>query len=125
LNADPSRGLKAEYLSGGFKAEQASLTLHMPFSVNASSVNGGFLGAGDPSRRANEFSITFTPSVQEPCPLHGNWFTNVFFGAESEYRNGFAETGFDVRSAMVAIAMNIGRVGTDSLVWKRTSVTDG
>lgn len=133
LSADPSRGLKAEYLSGRFESEQSSLTLNIPFRINSSSVNGGFVSGstrqpasanGSLRERASRFTITFTPAVQEPCPLHGNWFSNIFFGAESEYRNGFAEIGFDVRSAMVAIAMNIGRVGADCLVWKKTALTE-
>lgn len=116
-------GSNTEYLSGSFKVEQSSLTLQMPFRVNASSVNGGFIGPSKTRKAASSFSITFTPAVQEPCPLHGNWFSNVFFGAEAEYRDGYAEIGFDVRSAMVAISMNIGRMGPDTLVSKQTALT--
>jgi hypothetical protein len=114
LDAVPSRGLDAQYLSGVFKPEQAALALHLPFRINASSVRGG---------TSRGFSTTFTPSVQEPCPVHGNWFRNIFIGADAEYRSGSAEIGFDIRSAMTAIALNLGRINLDALIKKMSKFT--
>lgn len=113
-NASSSKGGRPRYLSGLFKTENAALVLEMPFRINPSSVEGS---------TAPNFRVTFTPSVEEPCPQHGQWFKNVFFGAESQYRDSYADIGFDVRSTFLAIAINLGRVGTESLVRKDTEIT--
>lgn len=61
--------------------------------------------------------------MEEPCPQHGQWFKHLFYGAEAAFRDGFADIGFDVRSTVLAIALNLGRVGTSSLVRKDTEMT--
>lgn len=103
------------FLSASYKTEEAALTLELPLRINVSSVMGANL--------KSPYSITFSPAVEEPCPQHGKWFQHLFYGADAAFRDGFADVGFDVRSTALAIALNLGRVGTASLVRKDTEMT--
>jgi len=114
-SADPAAGYpNGKYLSGGFVADHAALTLELPLRINPTSVLGS---------NRSRFSVTFTPTVTEPCPKHGKWFKHLFIGGDSEFRNGKADIGFDVRSTLLAISLNLGLVGTETLVSKVTEMT--
>ena len=104
------------YVSGDFEPQTGTLQLEIPLKIDPAAVKG--------NGTDGKYSITFTPKKYEPCPNHGLWAKNLYWGAESQYRTGSAEISFDVRATMLAVALNLGRVSTGQLVEKRSTLSE-
>lgn len=98
------------YLSGMFSEAQAALTLKIPFKVSRASVFGN---ASNPN-----YQITFDPAKEEPCKDHGRFANSYFPQSVAEFRSGEGSLGFDVRSTILAIALNLNLVGFDTVSTK-------
>lgn len=104
------------YLSASFDDASSSLELTIPFTVNRQSIFG--------SNSTPEYKITFSPSIQEPCPQHGAWAKNVFNAADPEFRDSEGSLEFDVRSLLFAVSLNLNLVATSSVVLRSSKALE-
>lgn len=108
------------YLGGRFEEARGSISLRIPIKKpNATSILGTTRASGD------SLKFLLSQKQPEPCPRHGSWAQTVINPAMySDYRYGYGTIEFDVRSALLAIALNLNLIGTASLTQVRSVVSD-
>lgn len=82
-------------------------------AANVSS--GGTLTSGTSERKQARAVLQFA----QPCPRQGLWVTPDILQISptiAQFRNGYMEFGFDVRSAILAVALNLGVTSPDKFV---------
>lgn len=85
------------YISGRFDQSQGSLVLELPFKLSQATVLEGV-----------PFPNGY-PEAMEPCLSQGRFVNYAFQPWRSQYDNGNAPIGFDIRTTLIVMALNSGR----------------